>query len=102
MAAPLKPTDVFRLAATCAEDKCPALRRGGLPAGVADLQILPGLAVESAASDPCRHPEGVPRYSQEGGRGMPALSRVTTVSYVLSPRGRSEVSGRPVYQETIR
>src|SRR5579864_4219001 len=42
MSAPLKPTEVFRLAATCAENKCPHFDGRDCRLATRIVQILPG------------------------------------------------------------
>lgn len=92
MAAPLKPTDVFRLAATCAEHKCPHFDGADCRLASRIVQILPAV-VDSLP--PCIIRKDCRWYSQEGGAACKRCPEVTTVSYDLSPQMR-EVSGLPV------
>jgi hypothetical protein len=95
MAAPLKPTDVFRLAATCAEHKCPHFDGADCRLASRVVQILPAV-VDSLP--PCIIRKDCRWYSQEGGAACRRCPEVTTVSYDLSPQMR-EVSGLPVVHE---
>jgi len=97
-AAPLKPTEIFRLAATCAEHKCPhfdgadcrlATRVASLLAPVVDR--LPPCVIRRE----CRW------YSQEGSAACMRCPQVTTVTYDVSPQTR-EVSGLPVIEEPLQ
>jgi len=97
MAAPLKPTDVFRLAATCEEHKCPHYDGTDCQLASRIVQILPAVVdalPPSIIRKECRW------YSQEGAAACKRCPEVTTVSYDLSPQMR-EVSGLPVYQESL-
>lgn len=95
MAAPLKPTEVFRLAATCAEHRCPHFDGADCQLATRIVQILPAV-VDSLP--PCIIRQECRWYSQEGGAACKRCSEITTVSYDLSPQTR-EVSGLPVIQE---
>jgi len=97
MAAPLKPTDMFRLAATCAEHKCPHFDGADCRLATRVVQILPAV-VDSLP--PCIIRKDCRWYSQEGGAACKRCPEVTTVSYDLSPQMR-EVSGLPVVRETL-
>ena|SRR5215831_4585429 len=92
MAAPLKPTEVFRLAATCAEHKCPHFDGTDCRLATRVVQILPAV-VDSLP--PCVIRKECRWYSQEGGAACRRCPEITTVSYDLSPQVR-EVSGLPV------
>jgi hypothetical protein len=95
MAAPLKPTEVFRLAATCAEHKCPHF--DGADCRLAS-RIVQRMPVVVDVLPPCLIRKECRWYSQEGGAACKRCPEVTTVSYDLSPRLR-EVSGLPVIQD---
>jgi hypothetical protein len=97
MAAPLKPTEVFRLAATCAEHKCPHFDGADCQLATRVVQILPAIV---DALPPCIIRTQCRWYSQEGGAACKRCPAITTVSYDLSPQVR-EVSGLPVMQETM-
>lgn len=97
MAAPLKPTEVFRLAATCAEHKCPHFDGADCQLATRVVQILPAIA---DALPPCIIRTECRWYSQEGGAACKRCPAITTVSYDLSPQVR-EVSGLPVMQEIV-
>ena len=94
---PLKPTEVFRLAATCAEHKCPHFDGRDCRLATRVVQILPA-AVETLP--PCIIRKQCRWYSQEGGAACRRCPEITTVSYDLSPQVR-EVSGLPVIDETL-
>lgn len=96
MAAPLKPTEVFRLAATCAEERCPHFDGTDCRLATRIVQILPA-AVDSLP--PCIIRKNCRWYTQEGGAACQRCPEVTTVSYDLSPVVRT-VSGLPVVEET--
>ena len=96
LAAPLKPTEVFRLAATCAEDRCPHFDGTDCRLATRIVQILPS-AVDSLP--PCIIRKNCRWYTQEGGAACQRCPEVTTVSYDLSPVVRT-VSGLPVLEET--
>jgi hypothetical protein len=95
MAAPLNPTEVFRLAAICEEHKCPHFDGADCRLASRIVQIMPAV-VDSLP--PCIIRRDCRWYSQEGGAACKRCPEVTTVSYDLSPRMR-EVSGLPVYHE---
>ena len=97
MAAPLKPTEVFRLAATCAENGCPHFDGEDCRLARRVVQILPA-AVETLP--PCIIRKSCRWYSQEGGAACKRCPGITTVSYDLSLQAR-EVSGLPVIQESV-
>jgi len=94
---PLKPTEVFRLAATCAEHKCPHFDGRDCRLATRVVQILPA-AVETLP--PCIIRKQCRWYLQEGGAACRRCPEITTVSYDLSPQVR-EVSGLPVIDETL-
>ena len=95
MAAPLKPTEVFRLAATCAEDKCPHYDGADCRLATRVVKILPAV-VDSLP--PCIIRKDCRWYTQEGGAACKRCPEITTVTYDLSAQTR-EVSGLPVYHE---
>jgi hypothetical protein len=95
LAAPLKPTEVYRLSATCAEHKCPHFDGADCMLATRIVNILPA-AVD--ALPPCTIRKDCRWYSQEGGAACRRCPEITTVSYDLSATTR-EVSGLPVMQE---
>jgi len=95
LAAPLKPTEVFRLSATCAEHKCPHFDGADCRLATRIVQILPAVV---EALPPCTIRKDCRWYSQEGGAACKRCPEVTTVSYDLSPTAR-EVSGLPVMHD---
>jgi hypothetical protein len=95
LAAPLKPTEVFRLAATCAEHKCPHFDGVDCRLATRVVKMMPA-AVD--ALPPCLIRKECRWYSQEGGAACRRCPEITTVSYDLSPSMR-EVSGLPVMQD---
>jgi hypothetical protein len=92
MTAPLKPTEVFRLAATCAEGKCPHYDGTDCRLATRVVKILPAVV---DALPPCTIRKDCRWYSQEGGAACRCCPEITTVSYDLSEQVR-EVSGLPV------
>jgi hypothetical protein len=97
LAAPLKPTEVFRLAATCAEHKCPHFDGADCRLATRVAKMLPPV-VDSLP--PCTIRKECRWFAQEGAAACMRCPEITTISYDLSPRVR-EVSGLPVTEETI-
>jgi len=95
LSAPLKPTEVFRLAATCAEGKCPHFDGADCRLATRVVNILPE-AVDTLP--PCIIRSECRWFSQEGGAACKRCPKITTVSYDLSEQAR-EVSGLPVIHE---
>ena len=95
MAAPLKPTEVFRLAATCAEHRCPHFDGADCQLATRIVQILPAVVT---TLPPCIIRQECRWYSQEGGAACRRCPEVTTVNYDLSSLSQ-EVSGLPVMQD---
>lgn len=96
MAAPLKPTEVFRLAATCAEHICPHFDGTDCRLATRVVQMLPP-AVD--ALPPCIIRKDCRWYSQEGGAACLRCPEITTVSYDLSAEVQA-VSGLPITEDT--
>jgi hypothetical protein len=94
-AAPLKPMEVFRLAATCAEGKCPHFDGTDCRLATRVVKILPAV-VDSLP--PCIIRKECRWYSQEGGAACKRCPEITTVSYDLSETVR-KVSGLAVVVE---
>ncbi len=95
LSAPLKPTEVYRLSATCAEHKCLHFDGADCRLATRIVQILPAVV---DALPPCTIRKDCRWFSQEGGAACRRCPEVTTVSYDLSPTTR-EVSGLPVMQD---
>lgn len=95
MASPLKPTEVFRLAATCAEHKCPHFDGADCRLAARVVKMLPE-AVDRLP--PCTIRKECRWYAQEGGAACRRCPEISTVSYDLSPEVR-EVSGLPIIEE---
>jgi hypothetical protein len=95
LSAPLKPTEVYRLAATCAENKCPHFDGADCQLATRVVQILPAVV---DALPPCTIRKDCRWYFQEGGAACRRCPEITTVSYDLSAMTR-EVSGLPVMQD---
>jgi len=95
LAAPAKPTEVFRLAATCAEHKCPHFDGADCQLATRIVQILPAVV---DTLPPCIIRQECRWYSQEGRAACYRCPEITTVNYDLSPVAL-EVSGLPVMQE---
>jgi hypothetical protein len=96
MAAPLKATEVFRLAATCAEHKCPHFDGADCRLATRIVQILPA-AVDTLP--PCLIRQECRWYSQEGTAACYRCPEITTVNYDVSPRAQ-ELAGLPVMQDS--
>jgi hypothetical protein len=92
---PLKPTEVFRLSATCAEHSCPHFDGADCQLATRIVQMLPAVV---DALPPCTIRKDCRWYAQEGGAACRRCPEITTVSYDLSETTR-EVSGLPVMQE---
>ena len=97
MAAPAKPTEVFRLAATCAEHKCPHFDGADCRLATRVAKMLPPV-VDSLP--PCVIRKECLWFSQEGAAACMRCPQITTLSYDLSPQVR-EVSGLPVTEEYL-
>jgi hypothetical protein len=97
MAAPLKPTGVFRLGATCAEHKCPHFDGADCRLATRVVKMLPPV-VDSLP--PCTIRKECRWFAQEGAAACMRCPEITTVSYDLSPQVR-KVSGLPVTEESI-
>jgi hypothetical protein len=95
LAAPLKPTEVYRLAATCAEGKCPHFDGSDCRLATRVVKILPAVV---DTLPPCLIRKDCRWYSQEGGAACQRCPEVTTISYDLSERVR-EVSGLAIMFE---
>jgi hypothetical protein len=95
LAAPLKPTEVFRLSATCAEGKCPHFDGADCRLATRIVNILPA-AVDTLP--PCIIRQDCRWYSQEGAAACRRCPEVTTVSYDLSEQAR-RVSGLAVMRD---
>src|SRR5215471_3299492 len=91
-AAPMKPTEVFRLAATCAEGRCPHFDGTDCQLATRIVNLLPAV-VDSLP--PCTIRQDCRWYSQEGGEACKRCPEITTVSYDMSEKVQ-EVSGLPV------
>jgi hypothetical protein len=97
MAAPLKPTEVFRLAATCAEHKCPHFDGADCRLATRVATMLPPVV---DTLPPCTIRKECRWFAQEGAAACMRCPEITTISYDLSPQVR-EVSGLPVTEESI-
>jgi hypothetical protein len=95
MAAPLKPTEVFRLAATCAEHKCPHFDGADCQLAARIVQILPAVV---DTLPPCIIRQDCRWYCQEGGAACQRCPEITTVTHDVSPLAQ-ELSGLPVMQD---
>ena len=96
LSAPLQPTEVFRLAATCAEKRCPHFDGADCQLATRIVRMTP------EAQDrlpPCIVRKDCRWYSQEGGAACRRCPAITTVNYDLSEHARA-VSGLPVVEAT--
>lgn len=89
---PLKPTEVFRLSATCAEHRCPHFDGADCRLATRIVQFLPE-AVD--ALPPCTIRHDCRWYSQEGKPACLRCPEITTVTYDISARAQS-ISGLPI------
>ena len=92
---PLKPTEVFRIAATCAENKCPHFDGADCRLATRVATLLPAVVDKLP---PCTIRKECRWYAQEGEAACKRCPEITTVTYDVSPRMR-EVSGLPVVEE---
>ena len=92
LAAPLKPTEVYRLAATCATHSCPHF--DGADCQLA-TRIVKGRPAVVDGLPPCTIRRDCRWFSQEGGAACLRCPEITTVTYDLSPETQA-VSGLPV------
>ena len=95
MTAPLKPTEVFRLAATCAEHVCPHYDGKDCRLASRIVQILPAVV---DVLPPCIIRKECRWYSQEGAAACRRCPGITTVNYNPSLQTQ-EVSGLPMIEE---
>ena len=96
MAGPLKPTEVFRLAATCAEHRCPHFDGADCKLATRIVQILPAVV---DTLPPCIIRQDCRWYSQEGRAACHRCPEITTVNYDVSSQAQ-ELSGLPVMQDS--
>ena len=89
MASPLKPTEVYRLTATCAEHRCPHF--DGADCQLA-TRIVKGLPPVVDALPPCQIRKDCRWFSQEGGAACMRCPEITTVTYDVSPE-KQAISG---------
>jgi hypothetical protein len=92
LSAPLKPTEVFRLAATCAEHKCPHFDGTYCRLATRIVEMLPAVV---DTLPPCTIRKDCRWFSQEGAAACQRCPEITTVSYDLSPTVQ-KVAGLPV------
>jgi hypothetical protein len=92
LAAPLKPTEVFRLAATCAEHACPHFDGADCRLATRVARLMPAVV---DALPPCVIRKECRWHSQEGAAACRRCPGISTVCHDLSPTVR-EVSGLPV------
>lgn len=95
MTAPLKPTEVYRLSATCAEHKCPHF--DGADCRLA-ARVVQGLPPAVDALPPCIIRKDCRWFSQEGGAACLRCPEITTVTYDVSPETQA-ISGLPIVTE---
>jgi hypothetical protein len=95
MAAPLKPTEIFRLSATCEEHKCPHYDGTDCRLATRVVRLLPAVV---SILPPCIIRKECRWYFQEGAEACKRCPEITTVTYDLSSQIQ-EVSGLPVMEE---
>ena len=86
---------MFRLAATCAEHKCPHFDGADCRLATRIVRLTPAVV---DVLPPCLIRRECRWYSQEGGAACKRCPGITTVSYDVSPPVRA-VSGLPVMQD---
>ncbi len=94
MAAPRKPTEIFRLAATCEESKCSHF--DGKDCRLA-TRIVQGMQEVVDILPPCLIRRECRWYSQEGGAACKRCPQVTTVNYQASEELQAVAGVGPVY-----
>lgn len=94
--APMKPTEVFRLSATCAEGGCPHYDGRDCQLATRVVQMLPAVV---DGLPPCTIRKECRWFSQEGRAACQRCPQVTTVTHDLSDHTR-RVSGLPVMTDT--
>lgn len=92
---PLKPTEVFRLSATCAEHGCPHYDGTNCALATRVVGLLPP-AVDSLPR--CLIRKECRWYTQEGGAACLRCPEITTLTYDVSPETQV-VSGLPILRE---
>jgi hypothetical protein len=95
LTAPLKPTEVFRLSATCAEHRCPHYDGTDCALATRVATLLPP-AVDSLPR--CVIRKDCRWYTQEGGAACLRCPEITTVTYDVSLETQT-VSGLPIVVE---
>src|SRR4051794_25189430 len=85
MASPLKPTEVFRLAATCAEHKCPHFDGTDCQLATRIVQILPAVVTTCRRASYARSAAGIRRRAERPAAVVPRL-RLSTMTYLLCRR----------------
>jgi hypothetical protein len=95
MTAPLKPTEVYRLSATCAEHKC--LHFDGADCQLA-TRIVKGLPPAVDTLPPCIICKDCRWFSKEGGAACLRCPEITALTYDLSSETQA-ISGLPIVTE---
>ena len=95
MAGPLRPTEVFRLSATCETGNCPHFDGADCQLATRIVTMRPP-AVDTLPR--CVIRRDCRWFSQEGGAACLRCPEVTTVTYDLSPETQA-VSGLPIVAE---
>jgi len=95
LSAPLKPTEVFRLSATCAEHKCPHFNGTDCRLATRVVEMLPPVV---DCLPPCIIRKDCRWFSQEGAAACYRCPEITTVTYELSATTRA-VSGLAVMHD---
>jgi hypothetical protein len=94
MAAPRKPTEIFRLAATCEESKCSHFDGKDCRLATRIVQRMPEVV---DILPPCLIRRECRWYSQEGGAACKRCPQVTTVNYQASEELQAVAGVEPVY-----
>lgn len=95
LAGPVKPTEVYRLSATCAEQRCPHYDGQDCQLATRIVAMLPSVV---DGLPPCTIRKECRWFSQEGAAACQRCPQVTTVTYDVSARTQ-RVSGLPVLSD---
>ena len=98
MAAPMQPTAIFRLAATCEESKCSHF--DGRDCRLA-TRIVQGMPEVVDTLPPCLIRKECRWYSQEGGAACKRCPQVTTVNYNATDE-LQQIAGVEPFLEAVR
>jgi hypothetical protein len=98
MAAPMQPTAIFRLAATCEENKCSHFDGTNCRLATRIVERMPAVV---DALPPCLIRKECRWYSQEGGEACKRCPQVTTVNYEASSELQEIAGVGPNYEAVL-